>query len=158
VKLKQSSLLPQSSLFPSPRLGAHVPHSAMNERDKVGLIFMAVFIPCIFIGVAMCCICQRRRDPPRRPPRYYTLPVPGGGGFPMPYQPHVIPSAAPIPAHTASAHSPTTPRAQTHPTTFAEEAVRAAPLTPVEQHILLYHNGAMEPMIPSPPKKQPATI
>ena len=133
----------------SPIVRVQVLDSVMSERDKAGIILIAVFIPCIIIGMMMCYCCHRgsRSSRPSRPPPHsydYTWPGQGGREYHTPFYPQPItPWSRPIPVHTAPTHSPPAPQSQTHSTTLAEGAALEADLPTNVQEQLLQQNGAM---------------
>ena len=118
----------------------------MSERDKAGIVLIAVFIPCIIIGMIMCLCCHRGSRSSRPPPRSYNYTWPGqdGRGYHGPFYPQPIPPwSIPTPAHIAPTHPPLAPQSQTHSTTFAEGAAPEADLPTDVQEQLLQQNGAM---------------
>jgi len=142
----------------SPVVRVQVLDSVMSERDKAGIVLIAVFIPCIIIGMIMCFCCHRGSRssrssrssrpsrPSRPPPRSYNYTWPGqdGRGYHAPsYSQRTAPWSIPMPAHIAPTHPPPAPQSQTHSTTFAEGAALEAELPTDVQEQLLQQNGAM---------------
>ena len=129
----------------------------MNARDRAGMVFMAVFIPCLVIGVLMCFSCHRSRDrqtrPSPSPSKNHRTPNRSGGavGSPAPVSTQVtVPLSVHLPAHTASSHRSSAPPTHTQSTTFVQGAVQAAGLPTFEQNQLLQQNGAMGSIITGP--------
>ena len=133
----------------------HVPISTINARDRAGMVFMAVLIPCLVIGVLMCFSCRRSRDRRSRPPPSQNLPTPnrsgGAVGSPAPVSTQATaPLSVHVPDHTASSHRSSAPPTRTQSTTSAQGAVQAAGLPKFEQDQLLQQNGAMGSIITGP--------
>ena len=142
--------LPDHILSPIVRL--QVLDSVMSVRDKAGIVLIAVFIPCIIIGMIMCFCCHRgsrsfrSSRPSRPPPRSYNYTWPGqdGRGYHASFYPQpIIPWSIQMAAHIAPTHPPPAPQSQTHSTTFAEGVALEAALPTDVQEQLLQQNGAM---------------
>jgi hypothetical protein len=146
-----------SSSPPDPSSTGSRTHPMMTERDQVGIILLAVFIPSIVIA-ALLWLCHHKSPSSKEtrwnqtPPHQFNHQAPHfvhvhatSTPIPAPLPPVVVAPVPVAPSQTASVLAPTLPRSQQGQGSFAEEAEAAAHLSPFAQDNLLNANGAMVP-------------